>query len=333
MYESFYKFDRSPFSNIPDPEFLYLSPNHKRALSILEYALAARAGFCVVTGDVGAGKTTLLRSVLQRLDSNIEIGLVSNTQCDSFEEFLSWILLAFDLHPQGKGKVELYDDFIRYLIEQHDRGRPVTLIVDEAQHLGYKYLEQLRMLSNVNTEKGLLLQTILVGQPELWELLRKPELEQFAQRISYDYFLEPLANADLTKEYIQFRLRQAGGETGLFAEDTYDTIWQATGGVPRLINLLCDTALLYGYAEEKTVIDLPVIEQVIRDKERSFSPIGKKTISPPREMRQETSSRNNSEPENAIPALRPEQTPTPPPAPKVSTLSTIERAARRMKDR
>jgi len=331
MYESFYKFERSPFSNIPDPEFLYLSPNHKRALSILEYALAARAGFCVVTGDVGAGKTTLLRSVLQRLDSNIEIGLVSNTQCDSFEEFLSWILLAFDLHPQGKSKVELYDEFVRYLIEQHDRGRPVTLIVDEAQHLGYKYLEQLRMLSNVNTEKGLLLQTILVGQPELWELLRKPELEQFAQRISYDYFLEPLAGADLTKEYIQFRLGQAGGDPQVFAEDTYDSIWRATAGVPRLINLLCDTALLYGYAEEKSTIDLPVINQVIKDKERSFSPIGKKTTTTPRQNLDAHSIGDFSKQEITA-SSQTKQASVPPPTGKVSSLSTIERAARRIKD-
>ena len=277
MYESFYQFDRSPFSNIPDPELLYLSPQHKRALSILEYALVARAGFCVITGDVGAGKTTLLRNVLQNLDFDVDIGLVSNTQCDSFEEFLSWILLAFDLKPHGKGKVELYDEFVQYLISQYDQGTPVTLIIDEAQHLGYKYLEQLRMLSNVNTEKGLLLQTILVGQPELWDLLRSPELEQFAQRISYDYFLEPLGTEELTEQYMRYRLEHVGGDPDTFSNDTYYAIWRATGGVPRLINLLCDTALVYGYADEQMHIDLEIINQVIEDKKRSFSPIGKRT--------------------------------------------------------
>ena len=330
MYESYYSLDRAPFANIPDPDFLYLSPNHKRALSTLEYALAARAGFCVITGDVGAGKTTLVRSVLQRLDSNIEIGLVSNTQCDSFEEFLSWILLAFDLQPQGTTKVELYDQFVQYLIDQHKNGYPVTLIVDEAQHLGYKYLEQLRMLSNVNTEKGLLLQTILVGQPELWKLLRKPELEQFAQRISYDYFLEPLQDAQIAKEYVEFRLRQAGGDPDLFADNTYEAIWRATNGVPRLINLLCDTALLYGYAEEKDRIDLPVIEQVIRDKESRFSPIGKTQPYAEPQSRQRTS-RIIDGPEAAT---RPESSHTDTPASskagEVTKLSTIERAARFM---
>jgi len=281
MYEDFYKFERQPFTNIPDPGLLYMSPQHQRALSILQYALMARAGFCVITGDVGAGKTTLLRSVLQNLEFEVEIGLVSNTQCDSFEEFLSWILLAFDLDQGNKSKVEMYDTFVKYLIEQHDKGRPVTLIIDEAQHLGYKYLEQLRMLSNVNTEKGQLLQTILVGQPELWDLLRRPELEQFAQRISYDYFLSPLEDTTLTEQYIKTRLEKVGCEEDIFASDTFDTIWKATGGVPRLINLLCDTALVYGYAEQKEQIDLAVIEQVIKDKERSFSPIGKKQAPAP----------------------------------------------------
>ena len=189
MYEAFYKFDRQPFVNIPDPESLYLSPSHKRALSVLQYALMARAGFCVVTGEVGAGKTTLIRRLLQHVDPNLQIGLVNNTQCDSFEEFLQWVLLSFDLNFRSSSKVELYASFVSYLIEQYDNGTPVTLIIDEAQHLGAEYLEQLRMLSNINTEKGLLLQTILVGQPELWDILRRNDLRQFAQRISYDCLL------------------------------------------------------------------------------------------------------------------------------------------------
>ncbi len=320
MYEAFYNFDRQPFTNIPDPELLYMSPQHKRALSILQYALMARAGFCVITGDVGAGKTTLLRSVLQSLDANVEVGLVSNTQCDSFEEFLRWILLAFDLDQKDQSKVELYDTFVKYLIEQYDKGHPVTLIIDEAQHLGYKYLEQLRMLSNVNTEKGLLLQTILVGQPELWDLLRRPELEQFAQRISYDYFLAPLENTQLTQEYVQYRLEKAGGDTDLFQQDTYSVIWEATGGVPRLINLLCDTALVYGYAEQKEVIDNEIVMQVIKDKERSFSPIGKKQLS----ARKGRSRRS---------AAAEEQRESSQASEDVRTLTTIERAALKLRDR
>ncbi len=275
MYENFYNLDKAPFANIPDPGLLFLSPQHQRALSVLKYALMARAGFCVITGDVGAGKTTLVRRLLQDLNVPIEVGLVSNTQCDSFEEFLQWILLAFDLEYRGKEKVELYDTFVGYLISQFQKNQPVTLIIDEAQHLGPEYLEQLRMMSNVNTERGQILQTILIGQPELWDLLRKPELEQFAQRISYDYYLSPFDDIDLTKDYIQFRVVASGGRKDLFEEETYQLIWESTGGVPRLINLLCDTALVFGYAEEKQTIDRHIVELVLKEKESSFSSIGK----------------------------------------------------------
>ena len=276
MYEQFYGLKKPPFANIPDPGFLYLSPQHKKGLAILQYALMARAGFCVITGDVGAGKTTLVRKLLQSLDQPVEIGLVSNTQCDSFEELLRWILLAFDLEYRGKDKVEMYDTFVSFLIAQHEQQRPVTLIIDEAQLLGAEYLEQLRMLSNVNTAKGQILQTVLVGQPELWDLLRKPELSQFSQRISYDYFLAPLEDAETTADYIRHRLTSAGGDPSLFEPECFGPIWEATGGVPRLINLVCDTALIYGYAEEQRSITPELIKKVLQDKEVGFSPIGKR---------------------------------------------------------
>lgn len=325
MYESFYNFDRPPFSNIPDPDCLFMSPQHQRALSVLRYALMVRAGFCVVTGNVGAGKTTLVRSVLQNLDQQVEVGLVSNTQCDSFEEFLKWVLLAFDLEYRGKDKVELYDTLVGYLIERFEQGRPVTLIIDEAQHLGTEYLEQLRMLSNVNTEKGQILQTILVGQPELWDLLRQPELQQFAQRISYDYFLSPLDSVEITRDYIWHRVEQAGGSKELFEADTFEPIFKATGGVPRLINLVCDTALVYGYGEERQTISAELIEQVIQDKERSLSPLGPSVEEP------------EPEPEAPEPQVKDAQDVAEVPEPKATTqkrtpkLSTIERAALRLK--
>jgi general secretion pathway protein A len=273
VYESFYGLTKPPFSNIPDPDYLYLSPQHRRALSVLQYALMTRAGFCVITGNVGAGKTTLVRSLLKSVDRDIEVGLVSNTQVESFEELMRWILLAFDLDYRGKDKVEMYDDFVRYLIDRFRAGRPVTLIIDEAQHLGLANLEQLRMLSNVNTEKGQILQTILVGQAELWDLLRRRELQQFTQRISYDYFLGPLENAELIRGYVEHRLHCAGAATNLFDEDTYALIWRATGGVPRLINLVCDTALVYGYGEERATIDRRIVEQVVADKSDSLTPL------------------------------------------------------------
>ncbi len=272
MYEPFYNLTRPPFANIPDPEFLFLSPQHRQALSILQYALIARAGFCVITGDIGAGKTTLVRRVLQTLNQQVHVGLVTNTQCETFEELLQWILLAFELEYRGKGKVEMYDEFVQFLIARHRAGRPVTLIIDEAQNLGITNLEQLRMLSNVNTEKGQILQTILVGQPELWELLRDPKLQQFAQRISYEYFLTPLDSCDLVREYVRYRIGNAGGDPGIFEEATYRAIWTATGGVPRLINLLCDTALVYGYGEGEPEIRLDTVLKVVNDKQGAFGP-------------------------------------------------------------
>ena len=272
MYDSFYGLSELPFPNIPDPDTLYLSSGHQRALSVLQYSLIARSGFCVVTGEVGAGKTTLVRRLLQLAAPNLEVGLVSNTQCENFDEFLQWVLLSFDLNHQSKSKVEMYADFIDFLITQYDKGQPVTLIVDEAQHLSAEYLEQLRMLSNVNTEKGLLLQTILIGQPELWDILRRPELRQFAQRISYDYHLGPLENSGVVGEYIVHRILAVGGAEDLFDPATYSVIFQASRGIPRLINLLCDTALIYGFAEQSETITAALVTQVLNDKKNSFAP-------------------------------------------------------------
>jgi type II secretory pathway predicted ATPase ExeA len=276
MYESYFGFQRAPFSSTPDPGLLFLSPAHQRALSLMEYAVMARAGFCVITGEVGAGKTTLVRRLLQKIGQDLVVGLVSNTTCASFEELLQWIMLAFNLDYKDKAKVELYDDFVAFLIEQHHSGRPVTLIVDEAQNLAPELLEQLRMLSNVNTEKGQLLQTILIGQPSLWDVLRRPELNQLAQRISYDHFLGPLESADLTGQYIRHRLAGAKGDPLLFREDTYELIWRATRGVPRLINLVCETALVYGYAEHVQHIEPKIVEQVLDDKEAGFAPLARR---------------------------------------------------------
>lgn len=273
MYEAFYGLKRQPFTNIPDPDCLYLSGYHQQALSVLRYALSTRAGFCVVTGNVGAGKTTLVRNLLKDVSGELEIGLVSNTQCESFEELMRWILLAFDLDYRGKDKIEMYEELVNYSIEMFNNGKPVTLVIDEAQHLGASNLEQLRMLSNVNTEKGLILQTILVGQPELWDLLRRPELQQFTQRISYDYYLAPLPDVESVRAYVEHRLTYAGASRQIFADETYDEIFRSAGGVPRLINLICDTSLVYGYADEQETIGLEIVKKVVADKANSVAPV------------------------------------------------------------
>jgi general secretion pathway protein A len=273
MYQQYYNFTRPPFENIPDPAFLYMSPQHERALSVLKYALFSRSGFCVITGNVGAGKTTLVRSVLYDMGRTTVVGLVSNTQCDSFEELMRWILLSFNLEYRNKDKVEMYDDFVRFLIQQHDKGNVVTLIIDEAQHLDMRILEQLRMLSNVNTERGQLLQIVLVGQPELLDLLRRPEIQQFAQRISYDHFLGPLESVELVEKYIRHRLSSVADRDDYFEPETYELIFMASGGTPRLINLVCDTSLVYGFAEGLQTIPRRIVEQVLTDKKLGLAPL------------------------------------------------------------
>lgn len=272
MYEHFYNFEKPPFSLLPDPDALFLSPQHRRALSLLEYGLLSQAGFCVIAGDVGSGKTTLLRALFRRIQADMTVGLINNTKCSSFEELLRWVLFAFEIEYRGKDKVELYDSFVEFLIEEYGAGRRVALVIDEAQHLSVDLLEQLRMMSNVNTEQGQVLQMVLVGQPGLWDLLRRPELRQFAQRIALDYSLGPLEGSQVGP-YIRHRLATAGGDPDLFQPETYPRIWAETGGVPRLINLICDTALVYGYTDQAPRIGLQVVEEVLDDKQGGLSPL------------------------------------------------------------
>jgi len=328
-----YGLTRPPFANIPDPSFLYPSVQHQRATSILKYALMARAGFCVITGDIGAGKTTLVRSVLKDLNMPVCAGLVSNTQCESFYELLRWILLAYDLDYRNKDKVEMYDEFVQFLVAQFQKGEPVTLIIDEAQNLSLELLEQLRMLSNVNTEKGQILQTILVGQPELWDLLRNPSMIQFAQRISYDYFLKPLDGAKDVQQYIQHRLKVAGGDPDLFEQSVYQPISEATNGVPRLINLLCDTALVYAYAEESKQVSKAIVDQVVADKHASFAMRSQGVATPAEPVPEESTTISERDPDfpTAIETPISQQTAASGTPAAHRSISTIEKAALRLK--
>lgn len=267
MYENFYGFRNKPFSLLPDPEFLYLSKKHHMALALLEYGLWNQASFSVITGGIGTGKTTMIRHLLNKLERNLVVGLISNTH-PSFGELLQWILLAFNLEYSGKDKVGMYKTFVDFLIREYAANRRVVLVVDEAQNMSPQALEELRMLSNINAEKDQVLQIILVGQAGLRERLRDPGLEQFAQRIAVDYHLDAL-DADEAQAYISHRLSVAGGDPGLFNDDACNAIFQYSGGIPRLINLLCDTALVYGYAEQKLHIDLQLIHDVAQEKQRT----------------------------------------------------------------
>jgi general secretion pathway protein A len=266
MYLSFYKFREKPFSLLPDPAFLYMSKNHRMAFSMLEYGLMNQAGFTVITGEIGSGKTTLVRQLLGQIedDDNIKVGLVSNAH-RSYGELLQWVLLAFKLEYRGMEKVELYQTLVDFLMHEYDLGHRTILIIDEAQNLDVESLEQLRMLSNINANKQLILQLMLIGQPQLRDMLRRPELEQFAQRIAVDYHLGPL-DLQGTCDYIWHRLGIAGGDPNLFETSACVTVHYYTRGVPRLINVLCDTALVCGFADQKPTIDADLIHDVVRDK-------------------------------------------------------------------
>jgi type II secretory pathway predicted ATPase ExeA len=266
MYESYYKLSEKPFTLLPDAGFLFLSNKHRMALTLLEYGLMNQAGFTVISGDIGTGKTTLIRHLLDHMDREHTVGLISNTH-RSFGELLQWILLAFNLEHTNLDKVEMYRRFVDFIIDEYAHNRRVVLIVDEAQNMAAETLEELRMLSNVNADKDQALQVILVGQRELRDTLRRPDMVQFAQRISVDYHLEPLSEEE-TVGYIRHRLEIAGGNPQLFQEDACRAVYRYSNGVPRLINLLCDTSLVYGYAEQQEQIDITLVTDVAREKQQ-----------------------------------------------------------------
>ena len=267
MYEAFYGFREKPFSLQPDPAFLYLGKRHGMAMTMLEYGLMNRAAITVITGEIGSGKTTLIRRLLEEIGEDISVGLISNTH-RSFGELLQWISLAFDLEYKDREKVELYQGFIDYLVEQYAHNRRTVLIVDEAQNMDPLTLEELRLISNVNADKDQVLQLILVGQPELRKTLRRPDLEQLAQRVAVDYHLAPL-EAEETDHYIQHRLTVAGGDPELFDSDARRFIHHQADGIPRLINSLCDTALVYGFAAQAPRISAELVHEIVQDKSRN----------------------------------------------------------------
>jgi general secretion pathway protein A len=268
MYERFYNLRERPFALSPDPEYLFLSRAHSEALDSIRYGIESRAGFIVVTGEIGAGKTTLLQTVLQRLDDRTVIARVVNTMLEP-RELLDAIALDFGLTDVAKSKPVLLRDLGLFLVEQRRHGRRPLLVIDEAQNLSPQALEEVRLLSNLETEKSKLLQILLAGQPNLRDKIASPELEQFRQRIAVSYHLRPLADGE-TEAYINFRLKHASlGEPLRFPSDACSLIHEVTGGVPRVIDVLCDAALVFGYAEERRTIDRGMIDEVIAELEET----------------------------------------------------------------
>ena len=300
MYEAFYGFREKPFSMLPDPGFLFLSKKHQTALTLLEYGLLNHVGFCVISGEPGAGKTTILRALLERIGDDVTVGLITNTH-QSFGGLLDWILSAFDLHRPDLTHVEKHQIFMEFLIEEYANNRTVLLIVDEAQNMTPEVLEELRMLSNVNSAKDQLLQVVLAGQPALKESLHKPELKQFAQRIAVDYHLNALGLKE-TCGYIQHRLLTAGAEKDIFTPAACERIFRYSGGTPRLINLLCETVLVYGFADQRQVIDVDLVDEMVQERMKdSVVPIVNRDIA-----KQDNNKQSSERPEKDFPWIRPE---------------------------
>ena len=261
-YLEHFKLSEQPFRLTPDPDFVYWSKQHARAKAYMESTIWLADGFVVITGEIGSGKTTLLQSFLSELEDDVVYAVVSQTQLNP-TEFLQAVLTEFGFKPFEKAKVELLDMLNMFLIEQYGSGKKVVLIVDEAQNLSEKVLEEIRLLSGIETHKEKVLRIILAGQPELKDTLDSPKLKQLLQRVRLRFHIGPLDQREL-REYIEHRLRIAGrDEADLFDEQTFDVINRFTGGVPRLINTLCDTAMLCAFAEERDKVTLQDIDAAI----------------------------------------------------------------------
>jgi general secretion pathway protein A len=266
MYKEFYGLREYPFSMTPDPQFLFLSRHHRVALDVLLYGIGERKGFIAITGEVGAGKTTLCRALLNSLDSKTKTALLLNP-CLSDSQVLRAITDEFCLQPAKTTKKDLYDTINAFLLRELAANHNVALIIDEAQNLRPSVLEQIRLLSNLETEKEKLLQIVLVGQPELAELLDRDNLRQLKQRIALRYHVAPLS-PDEIGEYIDHRLRVAGGDSRIqWAPEALTFIYSYSRGIPRLVNVLCDKALMAGFIAETFIIDATNIRRAIVDTE------------------------------------------------------------------
>jgi type II secretory pathway predicted ATPase ExeA len=261
MYEAHYGFREKPFSLIPDPNFFYLSRSHELATMLLEYGLSDQTGFIVITGEVGSGKTTLIRRLLKTAPPDLSVGLITNTH-PALGELITSILGAFDLPAAGKDKIEQYNVFMEMVIKRYAQGKRTVIIIEEAQNLPPLALEEVRMLSNVNADKDFALQLILVGQPELKETLKRPDLRQFVHRVSVFYDLLPLTLND-TIGYVRHRVSVAGGSPDIFDVGACAAVHYYAFGIPRLINMLCDLALVIGYADDRRTITTDVIFEAV----------------------------------------------------------------------
>jgi general secretion pathway protein A len=284
VYQEFYGLVRSPFEMTPDPAFLYLSEAHREGLATLVYGVQARKGFVLLTGEVGTGKTTLLHALLAQLDRDTASAFIFNPRLDPLD-FFRVLFDEYGIEKPCHTKAEYLLALNHFLIERLQSDGPTLLIVDEAQNLSAEMLEEVRLLSNLETPTSKLIQIMLVGQPELWEMLARPELRQLRQRIVLRHRLEPFHEAD-TGSYVEERLRLAGYTgKGIFDRGALREIHRVSGGTPRLVNIVCDGALLLGFAREKARLGAPEIREVARDLDlgETGGPVDRKQGAPPRQ--------------------------------------------------
>ena len=265
MYLDHFGLSEPPFLLTPDPKFLYLSKAHSRAITFMEYAITNRDGFALITGEIGSGKTTLISKLLKGLDEDTIIARIYHTHVDSIE-FLQALLEEFGVKKQENTKVALLNQINHYLIEAYSSNKKIILIIDEAQNLSEKLLEEIRLLTDLETNNEKLMNLILVGQPELKETLSLARLEQLTQRIRFRFHIGPLSEDEM-REYIYHRLKIAGAKDDIFTEGSMPVLYKYTGGIPRLLNAICDVALICGYAEGQKTVDERIVNIAVKELE------------------------------------------------------------------
>ena len=262
MYEQFFNLRTKPFELVPDPQFLYPSKSHKKAIMYLDYGIREKVGFILLTGEIGSGKTTVLRNLINGLTGKVTLSKVCNTVVSS-TQLIALINEDFGLQVTGKDRIAMLRELNDFLVDQYARGNQSILVIDEAQNLSLKLLEEVRLLSNLETDKQKLLQIILVGQPELRKTLARPELIQLKQRISISCHIHPLTLQE-TEQYILHRLETAGSRNAIsFQNGTFQTIYDYSRGIPRLINIICDFLMLSAFVENKHELDRELVTDVV----------------------------------------------------------------------